>query len=132
MLHDYVVGRRPWGQLERILFRLPAHSHYKAALNDDDEFAEQAEKLNFPGSDKTPAVSLVGYDDAVLRLDNIYDAMNAVIEVLIAIHSKKGSTRRPNRAPRPETARQRLKRRQSMDKIAALERKLLGGEVTTA
>jgi hypothetical protein len=125
-LHDYITGRRPWGQLERILERLPGHSYYKAALDDDDEFAALLSKYELPGT-KNYRVPLAGYSDVVARLDNLYDVMSNVVEVLIAVNSKKGRSRQSQRAPRPENARDRLKRAAAEEKLTALENKLLGG-----
>jgi hypothetical protein len=125
-LHDYIAGKRPWGQLERVLERLPRHSNYKAALDDDDEFAALVARLDLP--ERPAKVPLVGYDDVLVRLDNLYDVMSNVVEVLIAVNSSKGrGGRRPIRAPRPENARERLKRAQAEERLSVLEQKLTGG-----
>lgn len=43
-----------------------------------------------------------------MRLDNVFDAVNAVNETLQAVYSKKKSAPRPTRAPRPQTAYQQV------------------------
>lgn len=95
--------------------RLPRHSHYRAAIDDDDELASVAIGL----AEQVPSgISLAGYSDVVARLDNVFDAIMAVQETLVAIHS---TTRpRPQRAPRPTTAYQRhieAAKRQRLDSI---------------
>jgi hypothetical protein len=124
-IHDYFRGCRPWAQLERLIARLPTHSHYKAALHNDEQLAELVAQLNLPD---TPRVPLVGYDETVLRLDNVFDAINAVNETLMAVYSKKGAGRRqPTRAPRPITAQERVKRAASMNKLKSIEERMTGG-----
>lgn len=73
------------------------------------------------------AVPLAGYDDAVLRLDNIFDAVMALNETLIAVNSRKSSMRKPMRAPRPETAYQRLAKQVKVDKLDSIVDKMTGG-----
>jgi hypothetical protein len=125
---DFVRGRRPWRQLERILARMPRDSHYRAALDDDDEYAELITKFRSgEESEKTPKVPLVGYSEVALRLDNLFDAVNAVRETLMAVYSKKNSKPSPVRAKRPETAMQRAARQKSMTKLQSIEERMLGG-----
>jgi hypothetical protein len=125
-IHDYFAARRPWAQLERLISRLPRYSHYKAALESDERLAEIALQIEMPNA--KPYVPLVGYDETVVRLDNVYDAINNMHETLVAIYSKKGSGRRqPNRAPRPETAQERVKRQKSLQKLDSLEERMIGG-----
>lgn len=128
-LHDYIAGHRPWAQLERILARLPRHSHYKAALEDDEEYAEIAMALDsvLPAA-RQARVPLAGYNEIAVRLDNLFDAISSVNETLLAApHFKRRSGRRAVRAPRPETAQQRLKREQSMTRINSLVDHMTGG-----
>jgi hypothetical protein len=99
---------------------LPPHSHYQAALAENEGFARLA-LAQRPTADTDPVIPLAGYDAVVARLDNLYDAINAVNETLIAVHSEQNTMRQPNRAPRPETAYQRLAQehtRQKLDSIA--------------
>lgn len=125
-IHDYLNGRRPWAQLDRVIARLPRHSHYKAALEDDDEIAEVALAIQLP--ENRARVPLVGYDETVVRLDNLFDAINAVNETLITVYSKRGiAARRSIRAERPETAHQRVKRSRSKQKLQSIEESMTGG-----
>lgn len=113
--------------MERILLHLPRYSLYKAAVDDDEEFAEIASKLT---RDEQPSskVPLVRYDEVVLRLDNVYDVLNAINETLIAVNSKrKSAVSHPNRAPRPETASQRLKARRRRERLDQLVQHMTGG-----
>lgn len=108
--------------------RLPRHSYYKAALEDDDDFARIALSLKMPGAEAAAArVPLVGYDPTIARLDNVFDAVNAVNETLVAVYSKRRTTGRPNRAPRPETAQQRVARQQKLEKLDSIVDRMIGG-----
>jgi hypothetical protein len=77
--------------------------------------------------DEAPAVPLAGYNEIVLRLDNVFDAIMAVNETLIAVNSAKGGMNQPQRAPRPETAYQRLVKRQKLEKIESIMDWMTGG-----
>jgi hypothetical protein len=94
-LLDFFRRRRPWPQLLRFLERLPIHSHYKAALADDDEYAQVV--LSFQHGKPAAPMNMVGYDAVASRLDT-------VIDVLIAANS----TGTPVRMPRPVTAFERI------------------------
>ncbi|MET9262413.1 hypothetical protein [Amycolatopsis sp. NPDC004079] len=62
------------------------------------------------------------------RLDNLFDAVNAVNETLVAVHSSKRSAmHRPNRAPRPETAIQRIESRQRVSRLDEIVNRMTGG-----
>lgn len=105
---------------------LPRHSLYKAALDDCEDLAEIASALG-GDEDERPAVPLARYDEVVLRLDNVFDALNAINETLIAVHSAKKPVHRPNRAPRPETAYQRLKTRRKVEQLDAIVQRMTPG-----
>lgn len=117
-------GKRPWTQLERILERLPRHSHYRAEVDNDDDFAAM---VDVDGPTRSPTVPLVDYDHVAMRLDNVFDAVCAVQETLVAVHSRKKHQGQPNRAPRPETALQRKRRQATEDKLTNLEMWMTGG-----
>lgn len=70
---------------------------------------------------------LAGYDEVVSRLDNLFDALNAVNDTLRAAPHFRRKNRPPIRAPRPETAQQRLKRQQSMEKLNSIVQQMTGG-----
>ena len=97
-------------------------------MNDDDEYAALAqalEGLNVPSrKSRTP---LVGYDEVAARLDNVFDAINAVNETLLAAPHFQRKNRPAIRAPRPETAHQRLKRQRSMQRIGSIVDQMTGG-----
>lgn len=122
-----MAGRRPWRQLVRLLARLPRHSHYRAALYDADDYAAHVVGAQSNTDAEQPKPSLVEYDQIALRLDNVFDAVNAVKETLIAVHSKKGNQGQPNRAPRPETAIERAKRRATAEGLQQIEDTMLSG-----
>lgn len=125
-IHDYFTSRRPWGQLERLVSRLPRYSHYKAALESDEELAAIALRLAPP--EEKARIPLVGYDETVVRLDNVFDAINNLHETVIGVASSKKTSRpRPVRAPRPETAHERVKRAQTRQKLQSIEERMTGG-----
>lgn len=116
-------GSRPWQQLARLLERLPTSSHYKAALADDDELAELLGDVE----PQQQSVPIAGYDPVVSRLDSLFDAVNLLRETFIASkQGKNGAPPQPVRAPRPETALERKRWQERMDKLQALEDQLLG------
>lgn len=80
-----------------------------------------------PGASRRPRVPLVGYDEVVSRLDNLFDVLSAVNDTLLAAPHFKRKARQPNRAIRPETAQQRLKRQQSVNKLDAIVQHMTGG-----
>jgi hypothetical protein len=123
---------RPWAQLERILARLPRHSHYRSAIEDDEQFAAAALAMADPDEERAPVtMPLTGYSDQIARLDNVFDAVCAVNETLISVYSKKNAARpRPHRAPRPKTAAQRLLREQKLATVRDIEAQMTGGEAS--
>ena len=101
---------------------------YKAAVDDNDEFAELAAQLKRDEPEKVPKVPLVRYDEVVRRLDDLYDVLNAINETLVAVNSgRKRTAHRPNRAPRPETATQRLGRRRQIERLDEITNRMTGG-----
>lgn len=77
---------------------------------------------------KKPRVPLAGYDEVAVRLDNLFDAINAVNETLLAApHFRRRRGRQPIRAPRPETAQQRVKRQESISRINSIVQQMTGG-----
>lgn len=95
-------------------------------MDDDEEFAALATTLHDDHGE--PKVPLAGYSEVAVRLDNVFDAINAVNETLLAVYStKKNALHRPNRAPRPQTASQRLKARQKRERIDSIVQHMTGG-----
>jgi hypothetical protein len=116
-LLEYFRGRRPWRQLLRFLGRMPAHSHYMAALADDEATARRAAAAR----SRPAPMTMAGYDPLVSRLDT-------VIDVLVAAHST-GS--RPPRMPRPVTALDRLAANDARARHRARVRMIRGPDTTT-
>ncbi|MBB1153523.1 hypothetical protein [Amycolatopsis dendrobii] len=111
-----------------MIARLPRHSHYKAAIDDDEQFAAIAAALPKPDDAPQARVPLTGYSDVVARLDNVFDAVSAVNETLIAVHTtQRSGMHRPNRAPRPETAIQRIEARQRVSRLDDIVDRMTGG-----
>lgn len=73
-------------------------------------------------------VPLIGYDDVVARLDNLFDVISALHENLVDyLSGRKGKRAKRIRAPRPETAQQRLRRAQRIEKLNNLVDHMTGG-----
>lgn len=113
--------------MDRLLSRLPRYSQYRAALDNDEEYARLVAALGEDEPQVIPPPPLAGYSEAVKRMDDVFDAVNAVNETLLAIYSKKKSKPRPTRASRPETAHQRLKRLQKTKRIDSMVEHMTGG-----
>jgi len=112
------------------LVRLPRHSHYKAALDENEELARLSLELTSGvtgGKPGKPYVPLVGYDENAVRLDNLLDAINALHETVVRRWSRRGARVGSNRAPRPVTAQERVKHEKAMEKLSNLEQQVLGG-----
>lgn len=109
----------------RLVDRLPRHSHYKAAIADDDELARQV--LEHLGRGTVPArPPLTEYSTLIEVLSNFLDELRELHATLIAVNSAKGRRPRVTRTPRPETAVMRAEKRRSMERLMELEQRLLG------
>jgi hypothetical protein len=96
----------------RFAERLPAHSHYKAAMADDDEYIRAYMAHQPPGSDKDQKqkpLTMQGYSMAVAALHEIADRVGALYSVTVAVNSKNGKAPDVPEMPRPQTALQRYK-----------------------
>lgn len=101
---EWFRGERPWPQFLRLIDRLPPHSHYKAALAMDDEYAREV--VRFIDPDKEPALTPQGLTREVLALMDLTDAVISLRYVVMAQNAKrKPPTPKPMR--RPFTAIQR-------------------------
>jgi hypothetical protein len=79
-------------------------------------------------SKRQSRVPLAGYDEIAVRLDNLFDAIVSVNETLLAApHFKRRTGRQSIRAPRPETAQQRLRREQSVARLNSIVEHMTGG-----
>lgn len=116
-LTDWFSGRGApaWGKLIRLSNQLPSHGRFKAAVLDDDEFAES---VGLPDSDdqgREKAFGLVDYDPVVARLTDIGDLLIKLQATLVAVNSEK-KQRAPKYMARPQTAFDRLEKRVSREK----------------
>lgn len=104
--------------------RLPRHSHFKAAYASDEELAEMMADL-YPDAKPDNSVPIEGYTPEAERIDAVFDAVMVLVETVAQIAG--GKRIRPTRAPRPETAAQKLERRKRLEKVYALADKMTGG-----
>lgn len=87
------------------------------------QLAAESEQPDSPA--KAP-VPIVGYSAEVERLDAISDSVNALREIVMsALQSKNKSPPKPLRATRPETAVQRLRRKNKEQVRTELEAAVL-------
>lgn len=119
---------RPWPQLLRWLDRLPKHSHYKAALADDEDLARRTlAGVNGSGPPPAPRPPITEWSRQVELLTAAVDELRELHATLIAANSKKGKRPKVRPVPRPETAVMRLEKQRTLAQLAEIERKLLGG-----
>lgn len=125
-------GGMTWGKLVRMTDQLPPHSQFKAAMMDDDEYiASLGLNLNDDddGSKKKQTVPLTHYDPMVERLTDVCDLLIGLRTTLIAVNSDKGKAPKDVKfMARPETAFDRLRRRERTNKLNELRSILLPDE----
>lgn len=112
----------------RLLARLPPHSHYAAALADDDDLARRTLDEQVPGQlPPRPRPPLVGNSIEVELLRQILDAVREVSRSVIASIPTKSPRKIPplKPVPRPQTALEREDRRRALEGLADLEAQLL-------
>jgi hypothetical protein len=78
---DWFRGKRPWSQLTRLISRLPNHSHYKAAVLNNDEMAKAAIESGMASEPRTmvgwtPEVAAITDNTAWVK--NLYGLLAAV------------------------------------------------------
>jgi len=100
---DWFRGRYPLRQLGRVIERLPSHSHYKAAVWDDDDAAEFLASL--PTS-KT--FGLLDWTPERAQNAQIIEYLAAIHSRLVAQSSKNGKGPKVHPQPRPKTSVDRL------------------------
>ncbi|GAA4845476.1 hypothetical protein GCM10023201_40910 [Actinomycetospora corticicola] len=114
-LLDWFRGRRPWPQLLRLMQRLPPESHYKAALLDDEELAEEriaAEQADGERRSSKSKPPLVGETQERALLRSIAGALPRIEHAVYAVNAPKGKAGRPPTGlPSPETAEDRVRSR---------------------
>lgn len=94
---------RRFAFLLSVIDQLPRHSRFVAALADDEELAEQT-----PETKPSVHPPLTEWSPEVERLTGIYDRMGELITAVNNTVAKK-ARRPPRPAPRPQTARDRIK-----------------------
>lgn len=131
-LTDWFTGRDApsWGKLNRLASQLPPHGRFKAALLDDDEYAES---IGVPDDndedDGKRRVGFLDYDPTYARLTDIADLLISLRDTLIAVNSDKGKAPKNTKyMTRPETAFDRLRKRHAKEKRELLNSVLFPGE----
>lgn len=111
-LHDYFTGRVPggWDHLVRILHRLPMGSHFRAAVQDDDELARAMAEIHGPlhkrkGSNRPP---LTEFDRQVMYLHTISNKLTYLAWAVFAAQAGKKRGTPPKGDKGPETADERV------------------------
>lgn len=132
-LHDPgALGRlwreRRWRLLLNLIDHLPRDSYYVEARADDEELAgEVLDLTDALGEAAVPKARLSEFDPMVERLTDLYDRMGDLIAAVVAAAGAKPP--KVQRAPRPETAAERLRKardqRQRHETHAALVAALL-------
>lgn len=128
---DWFSGRSApaWGKLVRLTDRLPPHSRFKAAMMDDDDFAERVGLPLDDGENKSPKVPLEDYDPLVAKLTDVCDLLIGLRTTLVAVNSDKGKGPKDTKyMPRPQTAFDRLRVKKRQEKLNELKSLLLPGE----
>lgn len=118
-LCDWFSGRGApsWGKLIRMSMKLPSHGQFKAAILDDDDYAESVGLPDDSGDDKKRSIGYLEYDPTVQRLDTLADLLIALRATLIAVNSDKGKAPKDMKySERPETAFDRLRKRHAREK----------------
>ncbi|WP_226359521.1 hypothetical protein [Pseudonocardia sp. ICBG1142] len=110
----------------RLSARLPEHGSFKAAMLDDDEYAERMGVQGDAGADRV-APSYRGYDPVLARLTDIADLLLSLRTTVVAVNSESGRAPSTRFMPRPETAFDRLERRRSRQQLDALSAVLTPG-----
>lgn len=93
--------------LLNLIDHLPRTSHFTEAVAQDDDLAEHNRHLIGEAGPRKPPVSEFGPAEELLAA--IYDELAALRVTLLAVNG--GKPREPKPWPRPETARERLRRR---------------------
>lgn len=101
---DWFRGRRPWGQLQRYVDALPAHSRYVAALLDDPDVVED---LALRPQRPPGPPPLAGFDPMQGLMLQLIDAVNMVTVATIASQGGKPPQFEPMLRPETELDRAR-------------------------
>lgn len=108
---------RRWQRLVDVIDRLPGHSHFSAAIANDEEHAEMAAKAaadrgeTRPGAKEDTGPPLTSWTPEVAALTQVLDAVNQVRYAVIAVQAGKKAGDPPKPARRPQTALERAFRK---------------------
>lgn len=108
---------RRWRRLLDVIDRLPGHSHFSAAISNDEEHAAMVAKAaaergeTKPGESKNDGPALTTWTPEVAVLTQVLDAVNRVAYTVAAVQAPKGKAGDPPKpAKRPVTALERAYR----------------------
>jgi hypothetical protein len=122
---------RRWRRLSDVIDRLPGHSHFSAAIANDEEYAEMAAKAAAERGDTKPGAggdsgpSLTGWSPEVAMLAKVVDAVNQVRYATIAVQAGKKAGDPPKPERRPQTALEKAFRRAEHDRRKAAHEALV-------
>lgn len=117
--------RRSFRELLNLIDHLPGHSHFAAAVANDDDHAEMllAAEDSQPKGSYHP--SLTSWTPEVAQLVNLTDLLKNLIAVTISAANGKAPKVAPS--PRPETAIDRIRRERSQKVFSDLKAILTPG-----
>ncbi|ERB53408.1 hypothetical protein N806_19880 [Rhodococcus sp. P27] len=121
-LLDFFRHKHPWPKLYRLLYRLPEHTHYKAARAMDFELAEYLldQDSSAGGDAPAPLMTPLGMSREVYLQMATVEAIQGLDYTLRRVHGNKGSPPLP--LERPRTALELLERERdtkSVDRVLA-------------
>lgn len=107
---------RRWQTLLDVIDRLPGHSHYSAAVANDEEYAEMiaramAERKRAGEAPEDNGPRMTGWTPEVAALTNLLDAVNGVRYAVVATQLGKKAGDPPKPSRRPVTALEKAMRR---------------------
>lgn len=117
---DWFDGRYPLSQLERLAQGLPPESRYKAALLRDEQIALRIVQMADPDKPRRQSPDLVGWNYQCEMLTAIYDALQHLSAIIVAVNSKNGKAPKVTPLPRPETAIEAARTRRKEAELAHL------------
>ena len=112
---------RRWRTLIDTIDRLPGHSHYSAAMANDEEYAQivadaHAARKRDGNEPKDPGPALTTWSPEVAALTQVLDAVNQVRYAVVAVQAGKKAGEPPKPARRPQTALEKAMRRAEYDR----------------
>jgi hypothetical protein len=135
-LHQFFRGERPWGQLGRLLGRLPPSSRYIIAKRNDPDVAlavaramREARKTGDIAKWRPPAEE---WDTAAELAAATLDRLGE-IEALLAdlpIAGKKRKAKPPRKTARPASAIERAEQQLSDEHVAEIVQDVVAGQVS--